>query len=76
MTTTTNKNYYERHVSSITDGGGSTAESTAWDDESGSDSTLFFVTSYSDFEKLGKFNVSFLDILQPKHSSYSVARSG
>jgi hypothetical protein len=43
--------------SSITDGGYSTAESRAQSsdhNEMGSDDELFFVTSYSDFEKLGE----------------------
>ena len=50
-----NPTYFERNTSSLTDGGYSTAGSTAWDDEMGAGSDqLFFVTSYSDFDKLGE----------------------
>jgi hypothetical protein len=51
---TNNKQFlFESRISSITDGGGSTVTSTA-PDEDGNSATLFFVTSYSNFEKLGE----------------------
>jgi hypothetical protein len=51
--TNDNQFLFESRISSITDGGGSTVTSTAPDEE-GNSGTLFFVTSYSNFEKLGE----------------------
>jgi hypothetical protein len=54
---TSNSFLNEGRFSSITDGGYSTAESNAQSNdhnEMGSEDELFFVTSYSDFEKLGE----------------------
>lgn len=66
---TTNKNFqYESRISSITDGGGSTVGSTACDDELDADSMLFFVSSYSNFDKLGKLKWYLFHVLRGEHA--------